>query len=113
MDILWEKQTASVRCVLQELKKDRQIAYTTVATILQRLNEKGMVIKKEEKMGHTYLPKISKEDYIKGLSQSFLSNLVTSFGDMAIASFAHSIEDLPKQKKQYFLDMLNQYETEK
>ena len=111
MDILWDTQSSSVRCVLQELKKERKIAYTTVATILQRLNEKGLVNKKEEKLGFTYTPKITREDYIKGLSQSFLSNLVSSFGDMAIASFAHSIDDLPKKKKQYFLDMLNQYET--
>ena len=113
MDILWEQQSSSVRCVLQELKKERKIAYTTVATILQRLYDKGMVHKKEDKLGFTYAPKISREDYIKSLSQSFLSNLVSSFGDMAIASFAHSIEDLPKKKKKYFLEMLTEYETAK
>jgi predicted transcriptional regulator len=113
MDIIWDTQSASVRCVLQELKKERKIAYTTVATILQRLYEKKLVLKKEEKTGFTYQPNISREDYIKSLSHSFLSSLVSSFGDMAIASFAHSIEDLPKKKKQYFLDMLNSYETKK
>ena len=113
MDILWNKQNVSVRCILEELQKDRKIAYTTVATILQRLHDKKLVAKKEDKTGFRYTPKISREDYLKRLSQSFLSNLVSGFGDMAIASFAHSIDDLPEQKKKYFLDMLNSYETNK
>lgn len=113
MDILWIKQNVSVRCVLEQLQKQRKIAYTTVATILQRLYEKKLVVKKEDKTGFRYIPKISREDYLKSLSQSFLSNLVKGFGDIAIASFAHSVEDLPKEKKQYFLDMLSSYENKK
>lgn len=111
MDIVWQCKNCSVREIVKTLQKKRFIAYTTVATVLRRLFVKGLVKRKSQKNGYWYYPKISKNSYVKSLSKTFLKTLVNSFGDIAVSSFAESIESLPKQKKQYLLKILNRYES--
>ncbi|CAN5140290.1 hypothetical protein BH11PAT1_BH11PAT1_5800 [soil metagenome] len=113
MDILWESRNCSAREVLIQLEKEKKLAYTTVATILQRLHDKGLLARKETVNGHIYSPKVSKEKYTKNVAQSFLKNFIHSFGDTAIASFADSIDKLPVKKKEYFLKILEEYDQNK
>ncbi len=113
MDILWENKSCSGRDVLKVLEKDKKLAYTTVATILQRLFDKGLLDRKEDKNGYLYSPKITKEKYSKSIAQSFLRKFINSYGDTAIASFAESVDNLPEKKRQYFLDMLDEYDKRK
>ena len=106
MNILWACKNCSARDILKQLQKKRTLAYTTVATILQRLYDKGLVKRKEATSGYMYSPKLSKESYSKNLAQSFLQKFIDSFGDTAIVSFADSIDKLPKKKRDYFLQIL-------
>lgn len=106
MHIVWEQKHCYAREVLSKLKGEKKLAYTTVATILQRLFDKGLVVRKEDKSGYIYSPKLSKEKYSKNIAQSFLKNFINSFGDTAIASFADSIDKLPIKKRDYFLRLL-------
>ncbi len=106
MDIIWELKECSIRDVLIRLKKDRVIAYTTVATLFNRLEEKGLIKKHEQGKAYIYKPVLSKKSYSKNLVQSFLKTFVSSFGDTAIASFAESIEELPREKREYLIKLL-------
>lgn len=113
MDIIWEEKSSSVRDILNRLERQKKLAYTTVATILQRLYDKGLLIRKEDKSGYLYSSKITKEKYSKNIANSFLKNFINSFGDTAIASFADSIEKLPRDKKDYFLKLLDENDRNK
>jgi predicted transcriptional regulator len=113
MEIVWKVKKCTVRDVLSKLEKDRKIAYTTVATILHRLDEKGLVDKKTAGSGFIYSPKVSKEAYTKQIANSFLNKFIGSYGDDAIASFAESVDSLPEKKRKYFLDLLNDYAKNK
>lgn len=110
MNIVWSKQNCSVNDVLNELKKDRNIAYTTVATILHRLHQKGLLIKKQNKMFHMYGPALSKSEYSYNLVHSFMRGVMKTFGDAAITSFAENLQQLPKREKNKLLEMLEKYE---
>ena len=113
MDILWERKNCTAREVLIELEKEKTLAYTTVATILQRLYKKGLLARNDNATGYIYLPKVSKEKYTKSVARSFLKNFINSFGDTAIASFADSIDKLPNKKRVYFLNILDEYDHNK
>lgn len=113
MDILWEHKNCSARDVLNRLQKERSLAYTTVATILQRLFDKGLVKRNDDKSGFIYSPKLSKESYSKNIAQSFLKKFIDSFGDTAIASFADSIDKLPEKKRKYFIEILEEHDKNK
>lgn len=113
MDIVWKSKSCSVRDVLIKLEKDKKLAYTTVATILQRLYDKGVVGRKDSKQGYAYYPKLSKQSYSKKLAKSFFGNFFKSYGDTAIASFAETIDELPEEKRKYFLELFNDHEKNK
>lgn len=113
MYIVWEQRKCSARDVLNKLVDEKKLAYTTVATILQRLYDKGLVRRIDDKSGHIYSPKVSKQLYSRNIAQTFLKKFINSFGDIAIASFAESIDKLPEKKRKYFLDILEEHDNNK
>lgn len=112
MEIIWACGECTVRDVVDRLDKTKPLAYTTVATVMTRLTEKGAIKKQGEGLSITYVPKLTKEHMSKTVAKSFLSKFIHSFGDAAFSSFAESIEELPKDKKNYLLKLLNEYEQE-
>jgi predicted transcriptional regulator len=113
MEILWTSNPCTARDVLNKLKGEKSLAYTTIATILQRLFDKGLVSRTEEKQVYIYRVKVTKEKYTSTVAQSFLKNFINSYGDTAIASFADSIDKLPAKKKEFFLQILESHDKDK
>ncbi|SDB80495.1 Penicillinase repressor [Raineyella antarctica] len=57
MEVLWRTDHAmSVREVLADLTRDRDLAYTTVMTVLDRLSKKGRVTRELEGRAWFYRP---------------------------------------------------------
>lgn len=110
MNLIWERKETSVRDVVNELSKHRKIAYTTAATIVQRLKNKGFVAKREQGKTNFYKSKLGKEAYTKRIADSFIKRFVGSFGDTAIASFAEGLGDLSEDKRKYLLNLLQKNE---
>ncbi len=63
MTILWKLGEGSVNDVLAQLSSGRDLAYTSVSTILRILEQKGVVSNRKEGRGHIYIPAIQKTDY--------------------------------------------------
>jgi predicted transcriptional regulator len=59
MSALWELGSGTVADVLDTLSDD--LAYTTVLTILQRLEKKGHVRRQPEGQAHRYFPAVERE----------------------------------------------------
>ncbi len=57
MAILWETGSGTVTEVREKLPAD--LAYTTVLTILRKLETKGFLRREEEGKGHRYFPRIA------------------------------------------------------
>jgi predicted transcriptional regulator len=64
LEQFWKLGTASVREVLDSLPEDERVAYTTVQTLVYRLEEKGALIK-VRKIGNAQLfqPAINQTQY--------------------------------------------------
>lgn len=63
MTILWKRSEGSVADVMKDLPQGRDLAYTSVSTILRILEQKGIVETRKEGRGHIYIPKLKKSDY--------------------------------------------------
>lgn len=113
MNIVWELKECTIRDVVEKFNQEKKLAYTTVATLLQRLFEKGLVNRNNHNTILSYTPKVSKELYGKKMAKSFIKTFVSSFGEVAIVSFAESIDKLPKDKKDYLLQLLEKQNENK
>jgi predicted transcriptional regulator len=69
----WKLGTSSVREILESLPEDERVAYTTVQTLVYRLEEKGAV-RKVKKIGNAQLfePAISRSEFRSGLVRDIL-----------------------------------------
>lgn len=63
MTLLWKRGEGSVNDVLAALPADRDLAYTSVSTILRILEQKGAVKTRKEGRGHVYIPVLKKSEY--------------------------------------------------
>jgi BlaI family penicillinase repressor len=73
LEQFWKLGTCSVREILESLPGDEQVAYTTVQTLVYRLEEKGAV-RKVKKIGNAQLfdPVLGQSEYRNGLVQDLL-----------------------------------------
>lgn len=62
MDVLWSADGAlTVRDVLEKMPPQRNLAYTTVMTVLSNLHRKGMVAREPAGRAYSYRPTVSRE----------------------------------------------------
>jgi predicted transcriptional regulator len=69
----WKLGTASVREILDSLPEEERVAYTTVQTLVYRLEQKG-ALRKVKKIGHAQLfePSINQSEFRSGLVRDLL-----------------------------------------
>jgi predicted transcriptional regulator len=96
MDRVWSyRRPASVRDVLEDLRRDREIAYTTVMTVMDKLFKKGLLKRHSQGKAYMYEPVITKEAYT---AQQMRETLARS-GNQA-ATLVHFLERLnPEESK--------------
>ena len=75
MTILWEIKEGSVRDIMGQLPADRQLAYTSVSTIVRILEKKNFVLARKEGRGHVYYPAIKKSEYEKFSVSDLIENV--------------------------------------
>jgi predicted transcriptional regulator len=63
MTILWREGGGTVADVLAALPADRQLAYTSVSTVLRILEQKQVVASEKVGRGHRYVPRVAKQAY--------------------------------------------------
>jgi len=61
MEVLWEKGTASVSDVVENVQSESPLAYSTVLTTLRILETKGYVKHKKEGRAFIYRPVVKRE----------------------------------------------------
>lgn len=89
MSALWDLGTASVREIQEQLPSQKRPAYTTVQTIVYRLEEKGAV-RRLKKIGnaHVFEPVVTR----KAAHHRLINELLDLFGGSARPLMAHLVE---------------------
>ena len=90
MKIIWERDRATVREVYESLLERRKIAYTTVMTMMNILEQKKYLRKSSEDRAYIYRPAKPKKQVIKGMVREFVDRV---FNGSAEPLLVHLIED--------------------
>ncbi len=79
MDHLWAAdQPQTVRQVHEALCAHRELAYTTVMTVLQRLARKNLVVQIRDDRAHRYAPTHGRDELVAGLMVDALAQAADS-----------------------------------
>src|SRR5690348_3489507 len=82
MRIIWERGESTVKEVLDLLPVGRDLAYTSVATIMKILEKKNVLASRKDDRAHVYYSLVSKSTY----ESKSLNHLVENLFDGAPSS---------------------------
>ncbi|UQA61237.1 BlaI/MecI/CopY family transcriptional regulator [Polyangium aurulentum] len=88
MRVLWDLGEATVTDVHQALLDERGLAPTTIATMLKKMEEKGVVTHRAEGRKFIYQPTISEDMVTRGMVSDLTERL---FGGDPVALVSHLI----------------------
>lgn len=87
MECLWDAGQGNVRYVYTCLCQKREIAYTTVMTVMSRLADKGYLLKEKSGNAFLYTPSVSRADLERSVVGSVLAGLTDHITAGALAQF--------------------------
>jgi BlaI family penicillinase repressor len=91
MNVVWDRGRVTVRDVYEELRKRRQVAYTTVMTMMTILDQKGFLKRiPGEERAFVYEPARSRQTVMRATVNEFIDRV---FGGSANPLMLHLIED--------------------
>ncbi len=99
MDVMWGECPCSVRDVCDRLQTDREIAYTTVMTVMGRLVEKGVLCRQKKGKAHVYDVCTSRKDMARFQVQTFFMSLFERYEEDGIDALREEIMTLPPEKQ--------------
>src|SRR4051812_45816355 len=99
MKVVWRTNEATVRDVHAALSEKREIAYTTVMTLMRILQEKGYLLKATQEKAHVYRPAKPRQQVIGGMVRDFLDRVFDGASDALLVHLAKDNKLTPKQKR--------------
>lgn len=114
MQIVWERQPVNVREVLTTLNEgNRDLAYTTVMTVMSRLKEKGWL--KTEKRGRAYFYRATRarQELKAEAIGRIVRSLLQDFGELAVAQFVKEVDEIHPEQLQRLSELAQESMEEK
>lgn len=109
MECVWDMGPVSVKDIHRCLLERREIAYTTVMTVMSRLATKGYLVYRTEGRAYVYEAARSREDLYAGVVRDFMSGVVADADRMVLSNFVDSVAGTDLSR----LDLLAQIIEEK
>ena len=103
MEHMWEFGRVSARAVLEAVNDDpthSPRAYTTVLTIMQRLEAKGLLERTRGPRFDSYAPAITRAEYLRARADAEVDEIIAEYGELALVQFARHAAALDPQRRE-------------
>jgi BlaI family transcriptional regulator, penicillinase repressor len=76
LKILWDRSEATVRDICDLLaERGESLAYTTILSLMQTMEQKGLVGHKAAGKTYSYFPKVGRDSTFRSLARGFLDSV--------------------------------------
>ena len=99
MKVVWRLESATVRDVYESLRTGRQIAYTTVMTMMKILEGKGYLKKSLVDRAHVYRPSKPRHQVISAMLREFVDRVFDGASDALLVHLAKDNRLTEKQRQ--------------
>jgi len=106
MMVLWRIGEGTVRDVLDILNQDEKRAYTSVATVLKVMHDKGYVTSTKRDRTFVYAPALSKKDYERRTLKNISKTLFDGAPTALVASLVDD-EDISEETIREIRDIID------
>ena len=111
MRVLWERGEATAADVHEALRRARGLAPTTVATVLSRLEKKGVITHRAEGRQYFYRPAVSERDVRRSMVAG-LTELLFEGDPAALVSHLITSRDVAPRDLQRVKELIREKERE-
>jgi BlaI family transcriptional regulator, penicillinase repressor len=95
--ILWQGGEAPVAEIHEKINRERKLAYTTVATMLRKMESRGLVHHREEGRAFLYLPLVSSDEVSRSIGDHFVQRLFEGSLTSAVSHLLQTHEVSPSE----------------
>ena len=88
LNVLWKKKKATVREVHEQLSTHKEVGYTTTLKQMQRMLDKGLIIRKNSEKVHLYLALLDEKEVKSTLINRLMHG---AFGGSAMKMVMHAL----------------------
>jgi predicted transcriptional regulator len=101
MEEVWAREEATVHEVRDAInaRSDKSRAYTTVMTVMTRLDTKGMLSRRRKGRTDVYSSTISRAEYLEARAEAEVAAVIDEYGDLALAHFARQMAKLDPKRR--------------
>ena len=96
LSTLWERQCSelTVRDLYESVGRPRGIVYTTVAKVLDRMVDKGLVARKHSDRVYLYRPLVKRSETQRTMVRDVLARIIGKDHRPAVAALVGALEDV-------------------
>jgi predicted transcriptional regulator len=105
MEHVWRQGPTSVRAVMEAVNDDASRsprAYTTVLTVMQRLETKGL-LRRRRRRGRkfdVYAPILDRASYLRACADAEVDEMIANYGEIALIEFARRSAALDPERRE-------------
>jgi BlaI family transcriptional regulator, penicillinase repressor len=99
MKVVWRLDAPTVRAVYEALRKTRPIAYTTVMTMMNVLEDKGYLEKKSNGRAHVYTPTRPRHQVVGAMVRDFVDRVFDGASSPLLLHLAKDSRLTERQRK--------------
>lgn len=99
MKVVWRLEKATVREVYEALLETREIAYTTVMTMMAIMEKKGYLKKALVDRAHVYTPTKKRQQVVGAMVRDFVDRVFDGASDSLLLALAKDNQLTEKQKR--------------
>lgn len=103
MEEVWrQEKPTTVRAVMDALngRASKERAYTTIMTIMRRLDDKRLLTRTREGKTDIYSPRMSRDEYLEARARAEVGALVDEYGDAALVHFARHMDKVDRKRRE-------------
>ncbi len=96
MEFAWARGQCTVRDVYEDLlaSRERELAYTTVMTVMARLADKRLLLREAAGNTYLYMPALGREEYLARVVGEILDALLVSHREQTISHLASRLKNV-------------------
>ena len=106
MEALWNREEGSVKDVLDTFPPGRDVSYSTVITVTNRMAKKGLLAKRKVGKAYLYKPAYTKEQFLETVSKKIVEGVSGISLDAALVHFVDYMVKVEPEKMEYFSQLI-------
>ncbi|SYX86703.1 BlaI/MecI/CopY family transcriptional regulator [Paenibacillus alvei] len=94
MSVLWEGSEMTIKDVQKKLEVEKCVNFNTVMTVMNRLVDKGILVKRTEGRTSLFRPVLCRDAFLDTQSKELTHELMDEFGPLVVNHMLDALEDV-------------------